>query len=95
LDVRGIYGKLSKKSKFLESGLNGGVILLEGSSAIQVKSGLENQNIMPLKGHEFCDNWCSDNHGLLNYVMQTYLYFSHCLQFLQMSGQKISTKIMQ
>jgi hypothetical protein len=28
--VRGIYGKLSNKSKFRESGLNGGVTLLEG-----------------------------------------------------------------
>jgi len=66
---------LSNKSKFLESGLNGGVTLLEGSSAIQVKSGLENQNVMPLKGHEFCDKWCNDNHALLNYVHANLLIF--------------------
>jgi hypothetical protein len=81
-DVRGIYGKLSNKSKFHESGLNGGVALLESSSAIQMKSGLENLNVMPLSGYEFCANWCSDNCSLLNCVPEKlHLLFTLCTIF--------------
>jgi hypothetical protein len=45
---------------------------------------------MPLNGYEICDNWCSEIRSLLNYVqyLKTYLYFLHCVRYLQTSVQK-------